>query len=103
MKNVGADDEAFEDRDKAVKPQYQTEPPLIMSAKSYSEDWADESDHTSEGRDYLEQAAQNCPERSERDANQLQPDEPKYSDDKSVEHRSSPPVDERASGRPEWR
>lgn len=101
MKDVGTDDETFEDHYQAVEAKNEAEPPLIVSAKRYGEDWADESDHASKGWDDLEQAPQQCPKRSERNADQLQTDEPKYADDEGVEHCGSPPVDERASGRPE--
>ena len=57
MQNVGAYNETFENRDKAVETEHQAKPPLVVPAESHREDGTDESDHASKGWDDLKQAA----------------------------------------------
>lgn len=93
MQNVGADDEAFKDDDDAVEAEDQAETPFVVSGDGYGEHRADEGNHAAEGGDDLEQAAEDCPEWSEGDADQLQSDQPENSYDEGVERGGAPPVE----------
>ena len=94
MKDVGADDEAFEDDDEAVESEDEAQAPLVVSAEGYGEDRTDESDHASEGGDDLEEATENCPEGSPWDVDELKADEPEDAHDEGVERGGAPPCNE---------
>ena len=93
VQNVRADDEAFEDNDQTVESEHQAEAPFVVAAEGNGEDWADESDHASEGGDDLEEAAKDCPEGRPRNTDEFEADEPENTDDESVERGGSPPVE----------
>ncbi len=98
MKNIRTDHKTFKDDDQAVKAEDQTEPPLIVTAESYREDWADQRDHAAEGWDDLKDAAENRPERSERNTDQLEANQPEHSYDECIERRGAPPIEQCSAG-----
>jgi len=98
MKNVRADDEAFENDNEAVETKDESQAPFVVTGNGYCEDRTDKRDHASEGWDDLKQAAEDCPERRPRDANQLEPNEPEDSDDERVKSGGAPPGYESAAG-----
>jgi len=97
MQHVRTDNEAFEDDDQAIEAENKAEAPLVVSAEGDRENRADKRDHASEGRDDLEQAAEDRPERSEGHMDQLQPDKPQNTDDERIECGGSPPVEQRSA------